>query len=315
MNKILLLSLVAVFSLVLVGCGSNEEGEANNDGTINIGYAINTLDNPFFVDVKESSEKEAEEQDVNLSVVNANDDLSEQMDGIEDLIQQNMDVIIVDPVDSEGSSAAVNSANEADIPVITTGRKVEEGDVVTHLGYDEVENGKIAGEFLAEELEEKGNVIELQGTPGTDNAKMRSEGFNEGVKNSSDIEVVASQDADFDRTKGMEVTEDILQSNSDIDGLYAANDEMGLGALQAIQSADKIDIKIVSNDGTEDALKAVKNGDLAGTMAVSPKAYGEKAIEIAIEVANDESQDDFIELPSEFISKDNVEEALEDLED
>ncbi|WP_164667707.1 sugar ABC transporter substrate-binding protein [Virgibacillus doumboii] len=316
MKRIIFFILLMMFAVVLVGCGSDGGSEAgatddsNDSDTISVGYAINTLNNPFFVEVKESAEQAAKDSNIELSVVNANSDLAQQMSGIEDLIQQGVDVLIIDPVDSKGSVAAVESANEAGIPVITTGRRIEGGEIVTHMGYDEVKNGETAGKFLAEQLNGKGKVIELQGTLGTDTARLRSEGFNNAMNEYPDIEIVASQSADFDRTQGMKVTENLLQSHPDIKGLYAANDEMGLGALQALQAANKEDVVIVSNDGTDEALNAVKDGDLAGTMAVSPSAYGEKAVEIAIDVAKGEEQPEFIELPSQFISQENVGDAL-----
>ncbi|MFD1449640.1 substrate-binding domain-containing protein [Oceanobacillus sojae] len=319
MKKVTLLCLFLVASFILVACGSNgtdgqdnQEGGDGNTEDITIGYAINTLNNPFFVEVKESAEAAAEELGVNISVVNANGDLSQQISGVEDLVQQQVDVLIVDPVDSEGSLTAINGAVEAGIPVITTGRSIEGADVVTHMGYDEVKNGEVAGEFLAEQLGGEGKVIELQGTLGTDVANNRSEGFNNALSEHPDIEVVSSQSADFDRTEGMNVTENILQSHSEIDGLYAANDEMGLGALQALNSNNLSDVIVVSNDGTAEALNSVKDGELTGTMAVSPKAYGEEAVVVAIDVVKGEEQPEFIELPSEFVSIENVEEFLTD---
>lgn len=319
MKKVTLLSLFLVFNFLLVACGSNgadgqnnQEGGDESTGDITIGYAINTLNNPFFVEVKESAEAAAKELGVNISVVNANGDLSQQISGVEDLVQQQVDVLIVDPVDSEGSLTAINGAVEAGIPVITTGRSIEGADVVTHMGYDEVKNGEVAGEFLAEQLGGQGKVIELQGTLGTDVANNRSEGFNNALSEYPEIEVVSSQSADFDRTEGMNVTENILQSHSEIDGLYAANDEMGLGALQALNSNNLSDVIVVSNDGTAEALNSVKDGELTGTMAVSPKAYGEEAVEVAIDVVEGEEQPEFIELPSEFVSLENVEESLTD---
>ncbi|WP_040977864.1 substrate-binding domain-containing protein [Oceanobacillus jeddahense] len=316
MKKAALLFMFLISGFILAACGSNGAEGQNNEGgdegseDITIGYAINTLNNPFFVEVKESAEAAAEELGVNISVVNANGDLSEQISGVEDLVQQQVDVLIVDPVDSEGSLTAINGAVEAGIPVITTGRSIEGADVVTHMGYDEVKNGEIAGEFLAEQLEGQGKVIELQGTLGTDVANNRSEGFNNALSNYPDIEIVSSQSADFDRTEGMNVTENILQSHSEIDGLYAANDEMGLGALQALNSNNLSDVAVVSNDGTGEALNSVKDEELTGTMAVSPKAYGEEAVVVAIDVVNGEEQPEYIELPSEFVSLENVEEFL-----
>jgi len=302
--KMFIISTVLLFTLV--ACGQSEANNGDNsEDQIKIGYSINTLNNPFFVEVKKAAENAAQEKDISISFVNANNDLAKQMSGIEDLIQQKVDVLIIDPVDSKGTIPAVESANDAGIPVITTGRRVEGGEIVTHLGYDEVKNGEIAGEYLAEQIDGKGKVVELQGTLGTDVANDRSEGFHNAMNEYEDIEIVASQSADFNRTEALNVMENILQSNPNIEGLYAANDEMALGALQASSSSNK-DIVIVSNDGTEEALKAIKDGNLAGTMAISPEEYGKKAVEIALAVAQGEDQPNFVELPSEFISKDNI---------
>lgn len=314
MKRILGVSILLILlSVGMIGCG---QGNADSSGSTNssegkdsfkIGYSINTLNNPFFVQVKEAAEKAANETGVDLSIINANSDLSTQMNGIEDLIQQQIDVLIIDPVDSEGSVPSVMAANEAGIPVITTGRRIEGGEVATHLGYDEVKNGETAGNYLAELIKEEGKIIELQGTTGTDVARQRSEGFQQAVNNYPDIEIVASQSADFDRAEALTVVESILQSNPDVIGLYAANDEMGLGALQAIESANIAEFFIVSNDGTEEALQSVANGGLAGTMAISPDEYGLKTIETAVEIAAGKSAPEFIELPSNLINVDNVE--------
>ncbi len=317
MKRIFLTSILFILFLVsVVACGQNNTTSSKSSNSpegkdsLKIGYSINTLNNPFFVQVKEAAEKAANDAGVSLSIINANSELATQMNGIEDLIQQQIDVLIIDPVDSKGSVPSVVAANEAGIPVITTGRRIEGGEVTTHLGYDEVKNGETAGNYLAELISEEGKVIELQGTTGTDVARQRSEGFQKAIANYPNIEIVASQSADFDRAEALTVVESILQSNPDVIGLYAANDEMGLGALQAIESVNKSDFFIVSNDGTEEALQSVANGGLAGTMAISPDEYGLKTIETAIEIAKGKSQPEFIELPSNLITADSVENSI-----
>lgn len=304
----LIISFLSILLVVTLAACVQENGEAStgDSDSIKIGYSINTLNNPFFVEVSEAAKKASKEAGVSLSIVNANNDLATQMNGIEDLIQQKVDVLIIDAVDSKGSIPSVEAANKAGISVITTGRRIEGGEIVTHLGYDEVKNGETAGEHFAKLIGEVGKIIELQGTTGTDVARERSKGFQQAIANYPDIEIVASQSADFDRSKALTVVENILQSNPDVVGLYAANDEMGLGGLQAIKAVNKAEFVIVSNDGTEDALKAVADGEIAGTMAISPSEYGIKAIDIAIAVAKGESQPEFVELPSNFVSIENV---------
>lgn len=296
--------------------GASSEGANNEVSTeaVKIGYIINTLNNPFFVAVKDGAEKEAEKLGVELSVVNANNDLATQLSGVEDLIQQGIDVLILDPVDSAGAIPAIQAANDAGVKVITTGRMVEGPEIITHLGYNEVKHGLEAGKFLAEALGGTGKIVELQGVMGTSTAQERSQGFQEAMADYPDIEILASQSANFDRAEGLIVMENLLQAHSEIDGLYAANDEMALGALQAIEASNRTDIVIVGNDGTLDAFHAINAGRMSGTMAIYPNQYGEKAIEIALQVANGEPVDSMIELPSIFVSADNVEEALAEVQ-
>ncbi|USG67475.1 substrate-binding domain-containing protein [Brevibacillus ruminantium] len=319
MKKWLFSLVTGLLLLTVTACGSsgsntpaNGSGSAGGDGKIKIGYAINTLNNPFFVAVKKGAEQEAEKLGVDLVVVNANDDLATQLQGVEDLIQQKINILILDPVDSKGTIPAAEAANKAGVKVITTGRELEGGEVVTHLGYDEVRHGIVSGEFLNKQLGGKGNVVELQGIMGTNVAQDRSKGFQEGVTTSSEIKIIASQSADFDRAKAMTVMENILQANPDIQGVYAANDEMALGAVQAIKAANRTGIVVVSNDGTADALQAIQAGDIAGTMAIYPNQYGQKAVQIAKKVASGESVGKKLELPSIFVNKDNVEEAIKE---
>lgn len=324
MRKWLFLLLTAFMIFMVTACsGANSGTPANgsqqgsatptgDQGKVKIGYSINTLNNPFFVAVKKGAEKEAEKLGVELVVVNANNDLATQLQGVEDLIQQKINILILDPVDSKGTVPAAEAANNAGIKVITTGRQLEGGAVVAHLGYDEVKHGVTAGEFLAKQLNGKGNVVELQGIMGTNVAQDRSKGFQEGIKKSADIKLLASQSADFDRAKAMTVMENILQANPEINGVYAANDEMALGAVQAIKAANRTGIVVVSNDGTADALQAIKSGEIAGTMAIYPNQYGQKAVQVAQEVANGKSLSGYLELPSIFVDKENVENAIKE---
>lgn len=321
MKKNVLFVMLVLVLLFMAACGSAKNNGSQAADTpkptqgakkLKIGYAINTLNNPFFVAVKAGAEKEAAKQGVDLAVVNANDNLATQLSGVEDLIQKKIDVLILDPVDSQGTVPAVESANKAGIKVITTGRQVNGGNIVTHLGYNEIKHGTTAGEFMAKQLNGKGNVVELQGIMGTNVAQDRSKGFQEGVKKSAGIKIVATQSADFDRAKALTVMENILQAQPQIDGVYAANDEMALGALQAIKAANRKGIVIVSNDGTADALQAIKAGDIAGTMAIYPNQYGQKAVQIAVDVASGKSVEKTIELPSIFVSKENVENAIKE---
>lgn len=155
---------------------------------------------------------------------------------------------------------------------------------MTHIASDNVAGGKMAGEYIAELLGNKGNVVELEGIAGTSAARDRGKGFNEAISKTN-IKVVARQVADFDRIKGLSVMENILQAQSDIDAVFAHNDEMALGALKAIEAANR-DIKVIGFDATDDAVKAVKDGKMAATVAQQPKLIGKMGVNAAIDVMN-----------------------------
>ena len=185
-----------------------------------IGLAMNTQTNPFFVDVKDGVQKAADEHGIELYITDAQDDPTIQMKDVENLITKKPDAIIIDTCDSDAIVSSIEACNAAGIPVFTMDREANGGDVVSHIGYDAIKSGKMAGEYLADALGGKGKIVELQGIMGTNVAQNRSAGFNEVIANYPDIEIVACQVADFDRAKGMSVMENILQANPEIDGLY-----------------------------------------------------------------------------------------------
>ncbi|WP_410513584.1 ribose ABC transporter substrate-binding protein RbsB [Paenibacillus sp. BR2-3] len=303
-------SLVVILAVVLVlsGCSTNSknEGTANNanngTGEITIGLSVSTQNNPFFVTLKDGAEKAAKEAGATLVVVDAQDDTAKQISGIEDLIQKKVSVILINPTDSDAIVTAVESANKANIPVITVDRAANGGEVVTHIASDNVNGGKMAGEYILKALGNKGNLVELQGIAGTSAANDRGKGFHDAVDGKDGVKVIASQPADFDRAKGLSVMENILQGNKDIGAVFAHNDEMALGALQAIQASGQ-KILIVGFDATDDAVKAVNDGQMAATVAQKPASIGETAVKTALQVLKGETVEKNIAVELELITK------------
>ncbi|GMO00111.1 ribose ABC transporter substrate-binding protein RbsB [Parageobacillus thermoglucosidasius] len=294
---------------VLAGCSldngatSGKKEETKKDGSMKIGLSISTLNNPFFVTLKEGSEKAAKEEGVELIVVDAQNDSAKQINDIEDLIQQDVDLILVNPTDSSAVTSAIESANSANIPVITVDRSADGGNVATHIASDNIAGGKMAGEFLLEQLKNGGNIVELEGIPGSSAARERGEGFHQVIDKASNVKVVAKQAADFDRAKGLSVMENILQSHKDIQAVFAHNDEMALGALEALEARGMKDVLVVGFDATEDAVKAVKEGKMAATVAQKPELIGENAVKTALKVLNGEKVDKFIPIPLELVTE------------
>lgn len=286
--KKLLVSLMAM-GLFLSGCGAATLGDnASKDETkkevkepvdLKVGVSLSTLNNPFFVSIKEGVTTLADENKTKTIISDAQNDASKQSNDIDDLIQQKVDVILINPVDSSAIQPAVEAANEANIPVIALDRSSDGGKVLTLVASDNVKGGEMAANFIVEEVGQGAKVVQLEGTPGASATRERGAGFESIAK--KDLTIVQSQSADFDRAKGLTVMENILQSKADIKAVFAQNDEMALGAVEALKAAGKKDIVVVGFDGNEDGIKAVKAGTMSATVAQQPIEMGKLALQAA----------------------------------
>ncbi len=289
--------------VVMAACSTEQPGTSSEqetkDGDFKIGLSISTLNNPFFVALKDGAEEQATELDATLTVADAQNDAAKQVSDVEDMIQKRMDLILINPTDSEAVGAAVQSANDAGIPVITVDRNAESGDVVAHVASDNVAGGKLAGDYMVELVGEGGKVVELEGIPGASATRDRGQGFNEAIDGK--LDVVAKQSANFDRAQGLTVMENILQDNKDIVAVFAHNDEMALGAVQALNSAGLNDVKVIGFDATDDAVKAVEDGTMAATVAQKPTEIGKLGVEAAVNHLKGETVEENIPVDLELI--------------
>lgn len=298
MKKIVSMLMVLMLSLgILTGCSSKDSASSKK-----IGLVVSTLNNPFFVTLKEGAEKKAKELGYELVVLDSQNDPAKELSNMEDITTKGVSLVLLNPVDSDAAAASVQVANGASIPVITLDRAANAGKVETHIASDNITGGKMAGEYLVEQLGGNGNIVQLEGIAGSSAARDRGQGFEEGIKGSG-LKVVAKQAADFDRTKGLSVMENILQGNSDIKAVFAQNDEMALGAQKALADKGMTDVLIVGFDATDDAVKAVKDGKMAATVAQQPDLIGSLGIETAIKVINKEKVDKFIPVELKLIKK------------
>lgn len=272
-----------------------------------IGLAMNTQTNPFFVDVKDGVQKAADEHGIELYITDAQDDPTIQMKDVENLITKKPDAIIIDTCDSDAIVSSIEACNEAGIPVFTMDREANGGEVISHIGYDAIKSGKMAAQYLVDTLGGKGNIVEIQGIMGTNVAQQRSEGFNSVIKEHPDMKIIACQVADFDRAKGMSVMENILQANPEIDGLYAANDEMLLGALEAMDGAGRTDkIEKIGCDAIDDTLEAIRSGKVNATIAEPPFFLGKAILNTAFDHLEGKTVEPNVVLDNQLVTKDNV---------
>ncbi len=304
MKKIVSMAIMLCMMFCLAGCNAitiDGEGEAaESAGNGSIGLSVSTLNNPFFVSLAEGAEEAAEKAGVKLAVADAGDDSAKQQNDIEDLISRNVSVLIVNPVDSDAVAPAVQNAVSLGIKVISVDRVVNGVDVDCQIASDNVAGAKIATEYLIEQIGEGAKVAELQGVPGASATIDRGAGFHEAADEV--LDVAASQSANFERAEGMSVMENILQSEPELKGVFAHNDEMALGALQAI-AASKKDIKVVGFDATDDAVNEVKAGKMTATVAQKPELMGETAILTAIKLIAGEEVEKSLPVEVELVTK------------
>ncbi|MEV0117623.1 substrate-binding domain-containing protein [Streptomyces sp. NPDC050844] len=274
--------------------------------TTKIGMSLSTLNNPFFVQMKEGAQAEAEKAGIDLTVTDAQNDASQQTNQLQNFTGEGMKSIIVNPVDSDAVGPAVRGANKSDIPVIAADRGVNKAETATLVASDNVAGGKLAAKTLAEKLGGKGEIVTLQGVAGTSASRERGKGFADGLKEYPGIEVVASQPADFDRTKGLDVMTNLIQSNPGIDGVFAENDEMALGAAKALGDKAGKSVAVVGFDGTPDGLKAVEAGTLYASVAQQPKELGRIAVRNAVNAARGKDVDSMVKVPVKVVTEKNV---------
>ncbi|GGZ15487.1 transporter [Streptomyces nitrosporeus] len=297
---------IAVVCVAAVVAAVSFFNSGSSGTTTKVGMSLSTLNNPFFVQMKAGAQAEAEKAGIDLTVTDAQNDASQQANQLQNFTSSGATSIIVNPVDSDAVGPGVRSANKAGIPVIAADRGVNKADTATLVASDNVAGGKLAAKALAEKLGGKGGIVVLQGTAGTSASRERGAGFAEGIKAYPGIEVVATQPADFDRTKGLDVMTNLLQSHPGITGVFAENDEMALGAAKALGSKAGKSVQVVGFDGTPDGLKAVEAGTLYASVAQQPKELGRIAVQNAVKAADGEKVAGTVKVPVKVVTRENV---------
>lgn len=299
--KKLFITVTAIL-LFLTGCSLESPIEKNDNGKVDkkksevvIGVSISTLNNPFFVKIKDGIEKEAKKQGVKVKFADAQDDAAKQANDIDDLIQQKVDYLIVNPTDSDAISGSIQIANDEAIRVITLDRDVAKGDVASFIASDNIKGGEMGGKLIVDELGKDAKVAELEGVPGASATRERGKGFHNVADQS--LDVVSKQSAKFNRTEGLNVTQNIIQAHPEIQAIFAQNDEMALGAVEAIGNKD---IKVVGFDGNEDAIKSVEKGKLFATVAQQPNLMGEESVKTIMDLYNGKKVEKKNKIPLEM---------------
>ena len=300
-------ALVALLALALASCASPTTGSSSTSGSSSskytIGFAVSTLNNPFFVAMVNGVKSEAAKEGVTVIVDNGNNDPATQLNQMQDLIQQKVNAIILNPTDSQSLSSAVKLANQAKIPVITLDRSVSSGTVATFIASNSVQAGNMAADQLIKALGGQGEVIDLQGTVGTSAEADREKGFSDEIATAPGITVVARQTANFDRSTALNVTQNLLQAHPNVKGVFAQNDEMALGALKAIQQAGKSGVAIVGIDGEQEVVNDIQQGLIYADIAQQPTQEGVLGVQSAVKLAKGETVAATVDSPLQLVVK------------
>ncbi|WP_461175568.1 D-ribose ABC transporter substrate-binding protein [Trueperella pyogenes] len=306
LKKLTALAAAAAMAFTLTACNRDVQGEngSTSSATGDVVLLVSTLNNPFFVDLRDGAQAKADALGVKLQVQDAQNDASTQNNQIDNAIASGAGLVIINPVDSDAAGPGVVKLNDANIPVVAVDRGVTSGKLATFISSDNVAGGRQAAEELAKAIGEKGDVLVLQGIPGSSASRDRGQGFDEGIAAFTGIKVAAKQTANFDRSQGLDVTNNLLQANPSIKGIFAENDEMALGALEAIGSGSEI--KVFGFDGTGDALTAIAADRMVGTIAQQPKELGALAVDAAAKILSGKTVDKEIPVKVVSVLKANV---------
>ena len=283
--------------------GNNAAGDSANKS---ITFALSTQANSFMVKMREGAQKKADELGLTINFQDASDDSATQANQLANAAATGAGAVIVNPTDSDAMAPAVKQLTDAKIPVVAVDRAVNNAEVSSYIASDNVGGGKQAAKALSEAIHGEGEILVLQGKTGSSASRERGQGFDEGLKDSPNIKVVAKQTAEFERVKGLDVTTNLLQAHPNVKAIFAENDEMALGAIEALGDKAGKDVIVVGFDGVEDALKAIKEGTMYASIAQQPADMAAQAVVEASKLLKGESATKEMQVDVVTVTKENV---------
>lgn len=333
MKKRLFASMLTAAMLVgtLTACGSEPAPAASSDsdaqsgaepaantpsaeGKVKIGFSLKTVNNPFVVSVKNGAAKAAEEFGAEIIITDAQLDSQKQMTDVESFMQQKVDAILIDALDSTALLPTVQDANDQGFKILTEDSRITgaEDIVLSHVGIDNEKSGERIAQYLVDEMKKQGkkNIIIFEGLPGAEATTQRAKGFHTVLDNNSDVNILFAKNVGDKREEGLQNMDDMLQKFDNIDAVICCNDELALGAISSIEGAGREGILVTGFDGNSDGLQAVKDGRMLATIDHAPYTMGYIAVETCIKAAKGESVDKATVFDVELVDSSNVDEII-----
>lgn len=319
---------ILIFAGLTAGCENNKEAVQQRDesvGTIRaeqqrqfeqpkaekkitIGVSLLDQENIFISDIENAMEAKAKELGVRLIVSDGQNSAEKQVSQVENFIAQMVDAIILNPISIESCKPAVEAANRARIPILTVNTLVANQDKCTaFIGSDAVESGRLQMEYAARLLKGKGNIVILHGPLGHDAEIGRRKGTQQVLDKFPNIKIIFEQSGNWSKSEGMAIMENWLRSGKEVNAVISQNDEMALGAIKAIEEAKAGDrILVFGIDAIPGALKAMKDGKMAGTVFQDAKGQGAGAVQAAVKVVRGEKVEGKIFIPYILVTQDDL---------
>jgi inositol transport system substrate-binding protein len=302
--------LLALCTTMIIGCNKKEQevSTAPAPKQITIGISYQNLQNEFIINIQDAVRAEAKKLNVNLIESDGQGNAENQISQVQDFISQGVDAVILNPYDKEGSAHAVDLAVQAHKPIVVVNAIVSNLDKANaYVGSEDAEAGRIEAQRIVDVLNGKGNVVIIHGPNGHSAEVQRSEGIRDILAKYPDIKVVAEQTANWDRAQALNLMENWLASGQKIDAVLAQNDEMALGALKAVEAAGKQgQIAVIGIDAIPDALKAVADGKMVGTVFQDAKGQGTMAVDLAVDLMQGKSVKHDNYIPFQLVTTTNV---------
>jgi ribose transport system substrate-binding protein len=309
MSKLATSGLAAVLSaawLALMPPPASAQSEK-----VTIGVALAQDDNPFYIAMLRGIRARAEELGWEVAAVSSNEDKLKQINGVQDLVARGVKGILISPIDAVGVNAAYDAAAQAKVPIVSVARGSTSPNQTLHVAMDEKQIGRDIGEWTAKRLNGKGQVAMLLGPSGAPTFRNLGEGYTEVMAKYPDIKIVSKSDGPLTRERGIKQTEDALVANPDLDAIYAANDDVALGAMQAVLAANRQGKTIVTGmNGVPPALKALKEGNIAMTVELNPVQWGRLGVDVLASYLKGEKVEPRVFIHHVLIDSSNIDAKL-----
>ena len=304
--RMLVLATVLVPAMVLLSLSSAQAQEK-----ITIGVALAQDDNPFYIAMLRGIRARAQELGWEVATVSSNEDKLKQINGVQDLVAKGVKGILISPIDAVGVNAAYDAAAQAKVPIVSVARGSTSPNQTLHVAMDEKQIGRDIAEWTAKRLNGAGNVAMLLGPSGAPTFRNLADGYAEVMAKYPNIKIVFKSDGPLTRERGLKNAEDALVANPDLKAIYTANDDVALGAMQAVLAANRTGATVVTGmNGVPPALRAVKDGNIAMTVELNPVEWGRLGVDVLATYLKGEKVEPRIFIKHVIIDNSNVDALL-----